>query len=157
MLIQNPSFRFEHGVLFSCRTDISAFRCSANSIVTSIKKPNERVLMKLLYSFSVPILTYACEVKRFSYSDMRDCHVAINDAIRRIFSFNRWESIRHLRESFGYRDLYTIFSLRERCFMNQIRTLNNHILRSILNFLCTFDDSALLLFMWSCWYVLSSF
>ena len=81
----------------------------------------------------MPILTYACEVKHFSCSEMHECHVAINDAIRRIFSFNRWESIRHLRESFGYRDLYTIFSHRKRSFLHRFRLIENPILHSLLN------------------------
>ena len=67
--------------VFKSRNNIAAFRRSANSIVTSIKKPNEHVLMMLLYTFSVPILTYACEVKQFSCTEMRECHVALNDAI----------------------------------------------------------------------------
>ena len=83
-------------LLFSNTNDLRAFRCSANSIVTSLKRPSEHVLMMLLYSFSIPILTYACEVKFFSSSEMLDCHIAVNDSIRRIFSFHRWESIRHL-------------------------------------------------------------
>ena len=51
----------------------------------------------MLYSFSIPILTYASEVKRYLCSDMRDCHIAVNDTIQRVFKFNRWESIRSLR------------------------------------------------------------
>ena len=88
--------------------------------------------MKLLYTFSLPILTNACEVKTFSCFDMLDYHVATNDAIRRIFSFNRWESVRHLRESFGYRDIYSIFAQRKRSFLHRFRLTNNSILHSFL-------------------------
>ena len=110
---------------FSCKSDLSAFRRSANSIVSSVRKPNEQVLMKLLYSFSVPILTYASEIKEFSYSDMNDCNVALNDAIRRIFSYNRWESIRTLRKQLGYNDLTTIFAIRRRKFYAKIPHMHN--------------------------------
>ena len=119
-------------ISFLCRNDLSSFRRSANSVVSSVKKPNEQVLMKLLYTFSVPILTYACDVKRFSCSEMRDCQTALNDAIRRIFSFNRWESIRHLRESLGYCDLYTLFSVGSRSFMNKLQSMRNATILSIL-------------------------
>ena len=120
-------------LLFSNRLDLAAFRRSANSIVGSLKKPNEHVLMMLLHSFSIPILTYACEVKHFSCSEMLDCHVAVNDAIRRIFSFHRWESIRHLRQSFGYRDLYTLVSVRRRRFMSEIGKIANVVLHLFVN------------------------
>ena len=70
---------------YSCKLSLSTFRRSVNSIVTAVRKPSEQVSMKLLYTFSIPILTYASEVKHFSCSEMYDCHVAVNDAIRRIF------------------------------------------------------------------------
>ena len=110
---------------FSSKLDLSSFRCSANSIFSASRKPNEQVLMKLLYSFSVPILTYASEVKQYSSSEMRACHTALNDAIRRVFSFNRWESIRTLREHFGYEDLGMLFAKRRQNFFTKISTLMN--------------------------------
>ena len=118
---------------FSSRRDLSAFRCSSNSILTAIHKPSEQVSMMLLYSFSVPILTYASEVKRFSCSEMHTCQVALNDSIRRIFSYNRWESIRTLRSSFGYHDLYTLFELRRRTFLAKIPIMGNSVVNSLRN------------------------
>ena len=40
---------------------------------------------------------------------MQDCSTAVNDALRLIFGFNRWESVRTLRESFGYKSLVELF------------------------------------------------
>ena len=110
----------------SNKSDIAAFRRSANSVLSSLEKMNEQISMKMLYSFSVPILTYTAEIKQFSYSDMNECNVALNDSIRRIFSYNRWESIRSLRQQLGYQDLYTIFATRRRNFFNNFRYLRNH-------------------------------
>ena len=118
---------------FSCKSDLRAFRRSANSILSSLRKPNEQVLMKLLYSFSVPILTYASEIKTFSYSDMHDCSVALNNAIRRIFSYNRWESIRTLRQQFGYHDLTTTFALRKRKFLSKIPLMQNQTVLALFH------------------------
>ena len=120
---------------YSCKLDLSTFRRSVNSIVTAVRKPSEQVAMKLLYSFSIPILTYASEVKHFSCSDMYDCHVAVNDAIRRIFLFNRWESIRSLRKCFGYHDLYTLFAIRRRSFLSKLPRIENSIIASLINFI----------------------
>ena len=117
---------------FSCRLDVSSFRRSANSILSATKKPNEQVAMKLLYTFSVPILTYASEVKRFNSSDMYECHVALNNAIRRIFTYNRWESIRALRTHLGFHDLYTLFAKRRQRFFENVRHPNNVTLISLI-------------------------
>ena len=119
---------------YSCRLDLSSFRRSVNSIVTAERKPSEQVSMRLLYSFSIPILTYTSEVKSFSCSDMYDCHVAVNDAIRRIFSYNRWESIRCLRSQFGYRDIFTLFAIRRRSFFNKLPHMGNAAIDSLLKF-----------------------
>ena len=112
---------------FSCRNDLASFRRSVNSIMGSVSKPSEQVSMMLLYRFSVPILTYASEVKVFANSDMHSCQVAINDAIRRIFSYHRWESIRTLRTCFGYQDLYTLFAFRRRSFRTKLPLMGNAV------------------------------
>ena len=80
----------------------------------------------------LPAHYYACEAKVFSCSEMLECHIAMNDSIRRIFSFNRWESIRHLRDSLGYHDLYHIFSIRKRRFLQGLNNLDNKTLRLLL-------------------------
>ena len=112
---------------FSCRNDLASFRRSVNSIMGSVSKPSEQVSMMILYSFSIPILTYASEVKVFSNSEMHSCQVAINDAIRKIFSYHRWESIRTLRSCFGYKDLYTLFALRRRSFRTKLPLMGNSV------------------------------
>ena len=120
---------------FSCRDALRSFRSSANSILSAIKKAIEQVLLQLLYSNCVLILSYATEVKQFSYSDMYDCHVALNDAIRRVFGYNRWESIRELRKEFRYDDLYSIFAKRRRKFESKLPEMKNQSIKALFKFL----------------------
>ena len=70
--------------------------------------------MKLFYTNCVSILTYGLEIKEYLNRDMRNLHIyiAMNDGIRKIFGWNRWESIGDLRNSFGYDDLFTIAERR---------------------------------------------
>ena len=96
---------------FSAENDLRTFYRSANSILNVLNKPDELTLMHLLFTNCVPILTYACAVKDFSSREMSSCNTALNDAIRKIFSFNRWESVRHLREGCGYKSLYEIYRI----------------------------------------------
>ena len=144
---------------FSSWLDLSSFRCSVNSILSATRKPNEHVLMKLLYSFLVPILTYASEVKLYSSSEMRDCHVALNNAIRRVFSFHRWESIRTLRESLSYEDLNTLFAKRRCNFFAKIAELRNPAVEYLNNLVwsvCFFSLFPLPSLLWlSCASVIS--
>ena len=93
----------------SKKSRCSFFR-STNSILNVLRGPSEVVQMKLLYNVCVPIITYASDVAIFPHKEMKTLHVAVNDAIRRIFSYQRWESIKSLRESFGYLSITELFA-----------------------------------------------
>ena len=59
---------------------------------------------------------------------MRSLHVAVNDAIRKIFSYHRWESIRTLRESLGYLSVTDIFAKRKHIFETRLPQVGNALL-----------------------------
>ena len=103
---------------FTARPALSSFNRAVNSIFSVLQKPDEIVLMNLLYTNCVPILAYGAEVVEFSLSDMQSFNTAINDAIRRIFSYQRWESTRFLRQSSGFPSIYEIYSRRSDTFLS---------------------------------------
>ena len=104
---------------------VRKFRCASNTILNAHRKSSEPVLLKLIYAVAVPILTYACETLPLNCRQLNEMTVALNDVIRRVFSFNRWESVRHLRESFGYSSLTEIvYDSTERFFKMFSRTDN---------------------------------
>ena len=115
---------------FSCspKKSRSAFYRSSNSILNVLAGHSEVVQMKLLYTVCVPIITNACEVVTYSQNEMESLHVAVNDAIRRIFSYNRWESIKTLRESFGYLSVTELFANRKKKFERNPPHMGNTIL-----------------------------
>ena len=100
------------GVSFSCTSQkiLNTFYRSANSVLNVTRRPSECILMKILHDISVPHLTYACDVIDFPAKEMNRLHVAVNDAIRKIFTFSRWESVKTLRESFGYLAIYQTYT-----------------------------------------------
>ena len=55
---------------FSARPALASFYRAVNSILSVLRKPDELVLMNLLYSNCVPILSYGAETVEFSNSDM---------------------------------------------------------------------------------------
>ena len=118
------------GTNFTCSPakSRSSFYRSTNSILNVLHGPSETVQMKLLYSVCIPIITYASDVITFPYKDMHSLHVAVNDTIRRIFSYQRWESIKTLRESFGYLSVTDLFAKRKRTFENRLPQIGNPVL-----------------------------
>ena len=131
---------------FSCslKKCISSYYCSVNTILNVVRKPTEIVLMKLLYSISIPILTYACDVKVFTSREMTRLHVATNDAIRKIFTYNRWESVRTLREGLGYKSVTEIFASRKTTFECNLPCLGNATLSYLYR---TFDFISLFILL----------
>ena len=121
----------DRGFAFQAGNELRSFYRAANSILTVVQKPSEEVQLHLLYSNCVPILTYCSSIKTFSAHDMRECNTAINNCLRKIFSFHRWESIRSLRESFGKKDIYEIFALSAKKFHASLSTHSNYIIREI--------------------------
>ena len=99
----------DKGFSFSCENELTKFYRASNSILKAVNKPSEEILLQLLYFNCIPILTYACAIKQYPSKLMQNCNTAVNDALRLIFGYHRWESIRVLRESFGYKSLTDIF------------------------------------------------
>ena len=120
---------------FSAMETTRSFYRAANSILHSRVKPDKKVLMNLLYSQCVPIVTYASAVKEFSASDMYRCHVAINNAIRKIYSFAIWESIRHIRINNGFKTVYEIFASAKKKFLTNARNSSNTVVSHLSNLL----------------------
>ena len=109
------------------------FRSAANTVLNAHSKPSEDVLMKLLYAKCVPIMTYSCESISYSTKQFNSLNVAMNNCIRRIFGYNRWESVRFLRLSMGYPSITDIFYRRRERFLQNIPLIGNPTLHSLIN------------------------
>ena len=92
-------------------------------------------MMQLLYSNCVPKLTYGASVKDLNAREKQQYNVAVNNAIRRIFGFRRWESIRQIREFYGYQSIEMMFARAKTRFH---RKLTNHC-NSVLRFLWSLE------------------
>ena len=88
--------------------------------------------MRLLYSNCIPILTYGCQVKQYAATDMRKLNTAVNDSIHKIFGWNRWESVRTLREMMGYRSIYEIFERQSHKFLVDCYLADNTVLSHLI-------------------------
>ena len=125
--------RNKGGLSFSALPEILSFHRSWNSIANGRSRPSKDILLRILYTNCVPVLTYACAVKEFSASEMNSCHVAINNAIRNIFSFDIWQSVRQIRETRGYKSIYEIFQVANTKFSRDMFSSSNHITNHIAN------------------------
>ena len=87
--------------------------------------------MQLLYTNCVPKLTYGAEVKDFNSSEKNQFSVALNGAIRRIFGFRYWQSIRQIRDCYNYKSMDVLLDKAKRRFRISIENHANIVLNSL--------------------------
>ena len=121
------------GKTFSCShiAPLIKFRSAANTVLNVQRQPSETMLMMLLFSTCVPIMTYAIEVVPYSAKQIHSLNVALNDCIRRIFGYNRWENVRFLRISMGYPSITDIFHRRKANFSKKMPHIGNPTLHAL--------------------------
>ena len=96
------------GVLFSAGSVLTVdtnymkrrFYTSCNSVLNRCKSVSEEVKLHLVKSFCLPMLTYCLAALDLKKSVIRDLAVCWNDAFRKIFHYNRWESVKDLQYYF---------------------------------------------------------
>ena len=115
------------GVFFSISVDedLRSFFGSVNAILTSVKQPKENILMQLLYSNCVPKLTYGAAVKDLTAAEKQRYNVAVNNAIRRIFRFRYWQSIRQIRHVYGFDSIEIMFAKAKTRFFKVLSVNGN--------------------------------
>ena len=85
--------------------------------------------MHLLFSNCVPKLTYGAAVKQLNAIETRQYNVALNNAIRRIFGFRHWQSIRQLREVYGYDSIEVMFAKAKKRFYDSLSNQQNGVVK----------------------------
>ena len=98
-------------------------------MMRGMTRPKENVLLQLLYRNCIPRLTYGAAVKNPSASEKHRLNVSVNNAIRRIFGFKRWESIRYLREFYRLDSIEVIFAKAKGRFEFGVANHENGTLR----------------------------
>ena len=116
---------------FTARPELSSFYRASNAILNALTDAQENILLTLFYTNCLPVLTYACAVKRYSQSEMSECSVAMNNALRKIFGLTDWLSIRDLREMAFIVPLEEIFDEARDRFMESCQTHKNPIVKFI--------------------------
>ena len=68
-------------------------------------------------------------VKDLSPPEKNPLNVAVNNAVRRIFGFRQWQSIRHLRDIYCYDSIEVMFDRLRKRFFNGMISHDNETLK----------------------------
>ena len=87
------------------------FFAACNCIYAHAKQLDELIHLLLQESYCLPILTYAAAVVKYSVKQEDDLNACWNSEFRKIFGFNKWESVKSFISGLGRLDLHHIFQV----------------------------------------------
>ena len=104
---------------------------ACNSILCHSKRNNDLVRLQLVKSFCLPLITYCLGAIEFPRYKVKEIGVCWNDAFRKIFGYNRWESVKELQWHLGELPFEFIYDIYRWKFLNN---------RSLSDCLCMLLD-----------------
>lgn len=97
------------------------FFTSTNSILSKCSNCSDMVKLFLLESHCLPILLYASESLNLSNNQLTELNSYWNSVYRKIFHYNKWESVKSLISYSGRLDLHHILNLRSIKFIIKLQ------------------------------------
>ena len=97
------------------------FFASANNILSKCSFTSEPVQLHLLESHCLPILLYASESLNYPECQLKELSTCWNSIYRKIFCYNKWESVKSLILFSGRLDLNHLINLRSLRFLLRMK------------------------------------
>ena len=126
------------------KTDIETgkrkFCAAINDVISHAQFLSEECIMHIINVQCLPILGYGAGVWNVNYETKRSVGVCFNDAIRKLFHYNRWESVRNIL--LGFRMLpMDIYLVQSRLLLIRSAMLSNRkIVKLCGNYVFERDD-----------------
>ena len=83
-----------------------SFCVLCNCILGNTKSMDEILKLSLIESHCLPILTYATVAMKLSKIQINELNICWNSMYRRVFGFNKWESVRSFINGMGRLDFF---------------------------------------------------
>lgn len=108
------------------------FFVSVNIILSKCSYVSEPAKLKLMETHCLPILLYAIESMNFNPVLLKDINMWWNSVYRKIFKFNKWESVKCLICLLGRLDIYHLENVRRIKFLKNMSAIQS--LNSVVSF-----------------------
>lgn len=114
------------------KTTRRKFFVGFNSIINKCKYVSDTVKLELLETQCLPILLYCIECFDLKSSKLKEINSWWNAVYRKIFGYNKWESIKEIICLFGRLDLIHIVNMRRLMFIKRLSKCNNSVISVIM-------------------------
>ena len=129
------SFVASSSLQFDCNPVNQKFYGSFNSLMRGCNTDAENVKVFLTKTSCLPLLTYSIGALKLSSAAINSVGVCWNDAFRKIFGCNRWESVSHVQYCFGELSFAYIYDLYRWNFLHKCLSTSDSVsyLAAIVN------------------------
>jgi hypothetical protein len=123
---------FVSGKRMSCDVDYITrkFYAASNSVFSCCHDLDELLQLQLQRSYCLPILQYAAAAIRLTRPQLRSLNSCWNDVYRKIFKFNRWNSVTEFIGGLGYLNYVYLRYLSVAKFIKVSTVSSNLVLRN---------------------------
>ena len=116
------------------------FFMSVNGILSKCKHTSDIVKLELMEKHCLPILTYAVECIKPTKSQLQELNSWWNSVYRKIFGYNKWESVKGLIFMLQRIDLLHIINMRQLLFAKRILSCNTFILNELCRYFSEYSQ-----------------
>ena len=106
---------------------------ACNTILCNSVFQTELLRLQLLETYCLPILTYCVAALDITRTQLKELNACWNMIFRKIFGFNKWESVRCFIAGLGRLDFEHIYYWQRLKFLKNAFASNNSILLSIVH------------------------
>jgi hypothetical protein len=115
------------------------FFASVNSVLSKCAHVSDMVKLELLEKHCLPLLTYCVESLFLTTKQIKDLNAYWNCVYRKIFMYNKWESVRELVMLLGRLDLSHIIYLKSVLFLKKLEEENCELYKTLCSVTCNAD------------------
>jgi hypothetical protein len=108
------------------------FFASVNSILSKCSLACDMVKLDLLEKHCLPILLYVIESLNIKNLQLKELNSWWNSVYRKIFAFNKWESVKELISLSGRLDLLHIVNMRQLIFTKRQLLCTNDVISALM-------------------------
>ena len=130
-------------ISFSIDNVKRSFFAACNCVFASARYNDQLVHLSLQESYCRPILTYGIVATSLTTDQYRTLNCCWNTVYRKIFSFNKWESVKLFIYGLGRLDFHHIVWLMRANFYKRIGLIasSNCMLKLMFNIYCNSGDN----------------
>lgn len=110
------------------------FFIAVNTILSKCKFTSDVVKLELMEMQCLPILMYGSESLNLGASQLSQINSWWNSVYRKLFGYNKWESIKEVICLLGRLDILHLVNMRRLFFIKRILLCNNTVMYNLMHF-----------------------